>query len=354
MSKNLPEQHPTEEVDLGQLFKLIGNMFDRFFKFIGGLFNKLFLAFVWLVFFVKKHLIKLVIAGIIGFGLGFFKEKISAPVYESNLIVKQNYKTGENLNNSINYYNDLVKQADTLTLKEVLNITSNEASSILGFEMESVISDNQKLKNFDIYTKGLDSVLASTIEFKSYLNNSKEYNNQYQEITIKSKGRNNFALLFEKIVKNININTYFKREQEKDLTELNNRELALKVALVVSDSLQSTYKRVLEKVVDNKGSDIGITFEGSENIDKTKEFDLYKSDLELRRELVDIAREKEDKKHIIEVISSNQESGAADNSKEVFGKSLSNKLFYTIALVLIVFFILLGMNFIRYLERFKA
>jgi hypothetical protein len=50
---NTPQ--PSEEVDLGQLFKMIGNAFQRLFQFIGSIFNKLFLAFVWLVFFIKKH-----------------------------------------------------------------------------------------------------------------------------------------------------------------------------------------------------------------------------------------------------------------------------------------------------------
>ena len=31
MSENLPKQQPTDEVDLGQLFKLIGRVFERFF-----------------------------------------------------------------------------------------------------------------------------------------------------------------------------------------------------------------------------------------------------------------------------------------------------------------------------------
>ena len=70
MSKDLPQPQQSEEVDLGQLFKLIGNAFERFFNFIGNILNKLFLAFVWMVFFLKKHLIKFVIAGVIGVGLG--------------------------------------------------------------------------------------------------------------------------------------------------------------------------------------------------------------------------------------------------------------------------------------------
>ena len=70
MSNKLPESQPSEEVDLGQLFKLIGRAFDRLFGFIGSILNKLFLAFVWMVFFVKRHFIKIALAGIIGFAYG--------------------------------------------------------------------------------------------------------------------------------------------------------------------------------------------------------------------------------------------------------------------------------------------
>ena len=102
MSKDLPKQPTSEEVDLGQLFKLIGNAFNRFFRFIGSILNGLFLAFVWIVFFIKRHILKIMIATILGFGFGYAKEKISDPIYQSSAIVKQNYDTGKNLYNLIN------------------------------------------------------------------------------------------------------------------------------------------------------------------------------------------------------------------------------------------------------------
>ena len=58
--------NPSEEVDLGQLFKMIGSAFTRLYKFIGSIFNHFFLAFVWLVFFVKKRIIILSAAGFLG------------------------------------------------------------------------------------------------------------------------------------------------------------------------------------------------------------------------------------------------------------------------------------------------
>lgn len=354
MSNELPQPKQSEEVDLGQLFKLIGNAFDRFFKFIGSIFNKLFLAFVWLVFFVKKHIIKIAIAGIIGIVLGVYLEKTDSPVYKSYVTIKQNYNTGENLYNSITYYNDLVKQRDYNTLKNVLGFKSDEASSILSFEIESVVSENEKLQAFDRYIKTLDSVAASKTEYETFLENNKDYTHEYQQITIKAETRNNFKTVFDNIVKNIESNNYFVNQQSKDLVELKSQEQALKEALIKSDSLQSTYKRVLENNLEGRGSEIGITFEGNNDKNKTKEYDLYLKDLELRRELVIIEREKADKEHILEILSSKQYSGSIDNEIELFGKSISPKIFYGILLTFLTIFFLLGLRFLKYLEKYKS
>ena len=127
MSTNSNTPNTSEEVDLGQLFKLIGNAFDRFFNFFITIFKRIFLAFVWLVFFIKKRIIVLVLAGIFGFVYGLLNSKSAAPKYESAVTVVQNYPTGENLYISVSYYNDLVKQGDFQTLGAVLNLDESKA-----------------------------------------------------------------------------------------------------------------------------------------------------------------------------------------------------------------------------------
>ena len=84
MSKELPPPQQSEEVDLGQLFKMIGNAFERFFKFLGNIFYSLFLAFVWFVFFIKRHLIKFIIAAIIGIAIGLVFEKTKEPAQKND------------------------------------------------------------------------------------------------------------------------------------------------------------------------------------------------------------------------------------------------------------------------------
>ena len=354
MSKNLPETNGSEEVDLGQLFKLIGNAFERFFGFIGYILNKLFLAFVWAVFFLKKHALKIGIAGVVGFGLGFMKEKVSKPIYSSHVTIKQNYKTGENLYNSIEYYNSLIGTGDTKALEDELGVSETQASSLLSFEMESVISNNDKIVNFDNYKKDLDSVIASTIKYKDYLKNQQEYNDENQRIIIKVTDKNNLSQILNRIIENVNKNEFFKREQQKDLVELTNKEKILIESLKESDSLQAVYKLVLERPdYKEASSQMNITIEGDDGKESTKEFELYQNDLELRRELVEIRREKEEKEKIIEIVSNKSSTGVIDNSREVFGIKMDFKIYYTSVLIMLTILVLAVLQFLKFLDKYK-
>ena len=156
----------SEEVDLGQLFKMIGNGFTRLYKFIGSIFNHFFLAFVWLVFFVKKRIIILSAAGFLGLIAGTALDLSLPPTYKSTLSIKQNYETGENLYESINYYNGLLKDKDYIILGELLGLTEKATKEIVGFDIEPIITDNEYLVMFNSYIGDLDSLAASKIEYR--------------------------------------------------------------------------------------------------------------------------------------------------------------------------------------------
>ena len=354
MDKNSKEQSNSEEVDLGQLFKLIGNAFGRLFRFIGSILNGLFLAFVWLIFFLRRHGIKIAIAAVVGLGLGYLKEKVSSPIYQSSIIIKQNYDTGKNLYGLIDYYNQLIKDEDTLALKSELGVSTQLAASIRTIEIEPTITETRLIKNYDNYIKGLDSALAASIDYKTYYKNIDLWDFSEQRIAIKSIVKTNLNPVFDNIVENINNSVYFKRENEKDINQLNNRENALKQILIKSDSLQNTYKKVLEMPLDrNSGSQTSVTIEGSDQIDKTKEFELYKSEIEIRRELVEIERSREDKEHILEIVSNKQDIAIVNNNVRVLGISLNQKVFYMLLFAFTTFMVLLFLNFIKFLERYK-
>ena len=345
---------PSEEVDLGQLFKMIGNGFRRLFQFIGSIFKQLFLAFVWFVFFLKKRAIILLIAAAVGLALGLVLNKTSPPIYKSSISVKQNYPTGENLYGSIEYYNGLLKDRDYEVLGRVLGIGEDVSNKIVGFSIEPIITDNDRVVMFDQYITELDSLAASKVEYEAFIDNIEDYKHRNQQISIKSTTRANFKAVFTNIVENINSNSFFKNEQAKDIFELEQSKASIEQALVQSDSLQRTYKRVLEQQMDAKsGAEIGITFEGDNDIDKTREYDLYLNDIELRRELVEINRRLNDIENIVDAISSKQESGFVDNTKELLGMKLSSRNYYPALFFILAFIVLLGMEFFKFIEKYK-
>ncbi len=349
---NTPQ--PSEEVDLGQLFKMIGNAFQRLFQFIGSIFNKLFLAFVWLVFFIKKRAVFLLIAAVAGLALGFILDKTSPPTYKSSITVKQNYATGENLYGSIDYYNSLLKDGDYEVLGRVLGLEKKVSEEILGIEIEPIITDNDRVVMFDKYISGLDSLAASKVEYEVFVDNIKDYKHQLQQISIKSKTRANFKNVFDNVIGDINTNIFFVNEQAKDLAELNQQKAALEQSLAQSDSLQRTYKRVLEQQIESKStSETSITFEGNNDKSKTREFDLYKNDIELRREIVQIERKLKDKQNIVEIISGKQDSGFVDDTKELLGLTLNTKSYYLVLFTILAFVILFGLEFLKFLEKYK-
>ena len=344
----------SEEVDLGQLFKMIGSAFTRLYNFIGSIFNNFLLALIWLVLFVKKRTIIFSVAGFVGLVVGVALDMSMPPTYKSTLSIKQNYETGENLYESINYYNGLLKDKDYRILGGLLGLTELATQEIVGFDIEPIITDNEYLVMFNSYIGELDSLAASKIEYKEYVKNIREYKHRYQQISIKSKTRADFKGVFTNIINNIETNSFFVNEQAKDILELQQTQQAIEISLAQSDSLQETYKRVLENSKDSQSNaEIGITFEGTNESEKTKEFELYINDIELRERIVKIQRELKDKENIIDMISSKQDNGFEDDTKELLGLDIPFRIFYLVLALTVVFVVMLGKELLTFLENYK-
>jgi hypothetical protein len=205
---------------------------------------------------------------------------------------------------------------------------------------------------FNDYVEDLDSLALSKVEYDEYVNNINEYRHPFQQISIKSKTRANFNSVFNNIVGNILTNEFFVNEQKKDILELTQTKQALVKALKQSDSLQETYKKVMQ-MDSNRLSDVGITFEGNTENEKTREFDLFMNDIDLREDIVTVERKLKDKENIIDLISSKQDSGFVDHTKDFLGLALPIKVFYPVLVLSLVFLVMLAREFLKYLEKYK-
>jgi hypothetical protein len=95
-----------EEVDLGSLFVIIGRGFSNFFNFIGSIFKAFFHFIITLLLFLKQHLLKIVIASIVGGILGTFLDYKKEKTYGSELLLQPNFESTRQLYNNVNFYND--------------------------------------------------------------------------------------------------------------------------------------------------------------------------------------------------------------------------------------------------------
>ena len=235
MSTNSKTPNQNEEVDLSTLFKLIGAAFYRLINFFTSIFKNVFLTFVWIIFLIKKHIIVLFSALVLGYLIGFFIPKFSAPKFDSSVEIVQNYPSGQNLYNLVKYYNNLVKQKDFETLGQALELDAETTSKISCFDITPLISGNENLIVFNEFLLEIDTLASPKIEYNEFVENIEDYSYKYQKITIQSSLNTSFKPVFSKILNSIISNSYFMSEQKKDITELTKIKEALESSLVKSD-----------------------------------------------------------------------------------------------------------------------
>ena len=81
-----------EEVDLGSLFVIIGKGFKNFFNFIASIFKGTFHFLIITLLFFKEHLLKIIVAGLVGFIFGAYLDYNKGVIYESKMLVKPNFE----------------------------------------------------------------------------------------------------------------------------------------------------------------------------------------------------------------------------------------------------------------------
>ena len=99
------KENTSEEIDLGQLFKIIGDGLKRFFQFFGNIFKGLFHLLIVFLQFIRAHFVKFAIAAVVGVAVGWYWDYTSEDIYRSNMVVEPNFNSVQQLYNNINFYN---------------------------------------------------------------------------------------------------------------------------------------------------------------------------------------------------------------------------------------------------------
>ena len=167
------QKNNEEEVDLGSLFVIIGRGFSNLFNFIKGIFTGIFLNVVKGLVFLKKNFRTIVIAVIVGGVIGGVIEFSKVDSFESHLLLEPNFKSTRQLYNNVNYYNDLVKQKDTASLKKIFNLEMSVAASLRKFQIQPVQIDSDIINSYNslISSKNCDNNFFVILLIKYFFSN---------------------------------------------------------------------------------------------------------------------------------------------------------------------------------------
>ena len=339
-------QTNNEEVDLGSLFVIIGKGFSKFFNFIGSIFQGIFHIFITILVFLKQHIIKIGIAAILGGALGVFLETKNADTYSSDLLVQPNFKSARQLYNNINYYNDLVKQKDTLGLATTFKLDKKTAISLKKFTIEPVVNENDIINSYNDFILEVDTATVKSYSFENFKVSFTDLDYKIHKINVIAEKNDIFKSLDDVIISSVVKNKYFDRVKYLTNENLDRTDALLRQNLGQVDSLRKVYMQVMLEEAKKQSNGTNIDLGGEKRT--TKELELFETNRRINSDLEDIVIDKSEKYEVINVISNFQPIGT-----EVKGitKNMAFQLSVLGALLMILVLLLLKIN--SYLNNYK-
>jgi len=350
MSKNSPKANTPDEVDIIQIFNIVGNAFKKLFKFLGETLSYLFQFLIKILILVKKNIIKLVIPVLIAGGIGVVLDSKKVPTYTSSLIVKPNFNSNVQLYDNISYLNELAISRDTMALSRILKLDIESASQLTSFSIKAVIDDNTKLRFYNNFIKGLDSTKINNqvVDYEKFIENMPEtyYANHLIEVS-------SFKQTFERsiqdaIVVSVDDNDYFNRTKKTISENILLSTEMLKKQLREVDTLRNIYNEMMiaESEKNNVLPQGGTNISFAEKEQTTNELNLFSEARQINKQLLELNQQKSQLENTITVLS---------NLKPVGQEKLTLKDRYSVrgalltAAIVLILFLLWEIN--KYLNK---
>lgn len=307
--ENTPDKE--EEVDLGQLFKLIGNMFTNLFNFIGSIFKNIFHLFILLLIFIKKHFLKFTIASIIGGVLGFSIDFTNPKIYGYDMIIQPNYNSTTQIFENVEYYNVLIKNKDFATLSKKFEISIETSKNLKEFELIPYETEKDQLLEYDGFIKETDSATHKGFSFKDF-KNIKKSEFEYRFYIYRIKSNQNTLKSFENvIISDIEKNPTLKRRKRILLNVLKLDSIGTIKAIEDLDALRSQYEKVALFDLNNKETTKGTTtyIDMSKDENRNNDIELFTISTSLNKNLIKIETKKEKLAEIVNIVSTFNPAG---------------------------------------------
>jgi len=338
MSEQLPNN---EEVDLGQLFKLIGQGISNFIKGIKSFFIGILNLFIQIALFLKKNFIKIAAITFLGVVFGFYKDYTNPIVYEATMQVEPNSGSTQQLYNEVEAINNAIKQENSIVLKQLgLN-----AGDYAFAEITPIISNRIQLKIFNDFIETLDTTTIKDVEYNRFIQELANTDYPKHNITLNINNQLVFNKYQKVLFDNVAKNNLLQERQKVNLDNLNYKEEKLKKSLRDIDSLRVIYNKVLLAEANklNTGTKIITAKQGNKS---NIELELYIKKSEIIDSLSSITKQITNNKKLIQI---NADFSSVGKSK----KELLDRVFIKFGLIAFLFSIVLILlfNFNNYLNK---
>ncbi|PWI29819.1 hypothetical protein DI383_08670 [Flavobacteriaceae bacterium LYZ1037] len=352
MNKNLPEQQTSGEVDLGQLFTLIGNAFQKLYNLIASIIKAVFSVIIYtlkaLIVNVKTILIVMILAGVLGYVL----DKVKPDSYSSTMLVKPYFDSKYQLITNINYFNALIENENFEMLSSLFKLPEEDVKNIGEFIIQpGPETENQRILQFENFIKDVDSIRAQNINYEDFVENRSIYSSDFFEISVTASKKDIFPKL-EEGLNNSFTNFYSLKKMKKRDSLISIQKENIREQIEQVDKLQEIYINVLKDESQSKATELNLGGEGfslSSDKTKTREYDLLNTEMQLRNELKQLQEKKIEEDVFFDVISSFQEVG--NKSTEWYNR-------YTLVFPILAFIILcviyLSRKTVTYVNNYEA
>jgi hypothetical protein len=344
--KESSKSNNEEEVDLGSLFVMIGKGFSKFFNFIGDIFKGFFHFLVIILIFLKENSIKIGIAGFLGLIAGVFLEVKTPKKFESEMLLQPNFESTRQLYNNVNYYNDLVKQKDTISLQKIFNLDKKIAGSLQAFEIAPIITDRDIINTYNNLILSVDTLTIKSYDYAAFKNSFTIYDYKLHKLTVTAKENDVFEKLGDVLISSVVNNNYFKRLKKLTNESLNRTDSLYRQNLTQVDSLRKVYVEVM--VAEAKKQTAGTNIDLGGEKSTTKELELFETNRKINADLRGVASQKATSYEVINILSSFQPIGT-----EIKGVTKNYAFLLTVlgAGFMILFLLVRQLN--NYLNNYK-
>lgn len=196
-------QNSSDEIDLGQLFHLIGRGFNALFRF-----------FLRIFIYLKKHIFILIGLIVLGFALGYGLNQIISKRLKTEVIVKPQMESKNYLYDVINEIQSNINAKDTVFFKSIgideIDFTGLEVT--IAPVDDNKVSTEGELKYLELL-QSFENTDAIADIVRAELENKSSFNHRIVVFYKNAERGKDFA---KKVMKYINSNDYFFR-----LTEIN-------------------------------------------------------------------------------------------------------------------------------------